>query len=446
MRQFFSKLTTIVLLCATISIISSCSKDTNTESPISSLSTSESSDVLLSWMDLSLLLTQEAPGYTAPISARAYAYIGLGLHESMVQAFPGHKSVMSKINDGSKSKLPKFGGDIHWNLLVNEYMYTICNHFYYNSTPVMIKAIQDLYAKNLAALEVTADVNIANRSKNFGKIMANAIFDYSKTDGQEYGFMNNYPNDYRGPVGQGVWNAARSQTKRPLQPYWGDVRTFFNENINLHLGSTPPSFSTDKNSVFYAYALEVKIKAKSMGLYQENLVRFWNDEAKGSYTPAGHFVSILSSLVKKENKNLAEASEAFMKLGLCMHDVTVAIWKTKYTFNTVGADDYIKTYIDNNFLTLMASPATPEFSSGQAAIASGAAEVFGQVFGYNYAFTDVTYEYRKDIDGSPRSFKNFQQMADEASIANLYGGIHYRFSIEEGVKQGIQIGENISKL
>jgi len=46
----------------------------------------------------------------------------------------------------------------------------------------------------------------------------------------------------------------------------------------------------------------------------------------------------------------------------------------------------------------------------------------------------------------PRVFKNFQQMAEEASMANLYGGIHYRFSIEEGIKQGIQIGENINKL
>ena len=70
-----------------------------------------------------------------------------------------------------------------------------------------------------------------------------------------------------------------------------------------------------------------------------------------------------------------------MKLGLCMHDVTVAIWKTKYTFNTIGADEYIRTYIDKNFLTLMKSPATPEFSSGQSALASAAAEVLGEVFG-----------------------------------------------------------------
>jgi hypothetical protein len=60
----------------------------------------------------------------------------------------------------------------------------------------------------------------------------------------------------------------------------------------------------------------------------------------------------------------------------------------------------------------------------------------GSIFGYNYSFTDATHFYRKDIDGNPRTYKNFNQMAEEIALSNLYGGINYRFSLEAGLKQG----------
>jgi hypothetical protein len=40
-----------------------------------------------------------------------------------------------------------------------------------------------------------------------------------------------------------------------------------------------------------------------------------------------------------------------------------------------------------------------------------------------------------------RSFPSFNTAAAEAAISRLYGGIHYRQAIEEGVKQGRKVGE-----
>ena len=38
-------------------------------------------------------------------------------------------------------------------------------------------------------------------------------------------------------------------------------------------------------------------------------------------------------------------------------------------------------------------------------------------------------------------------MTQEIAISRLYGGIHYRYSCEEGIKQGKKIAQNIdSKL
>ncbi|MFL2596247.1 MAG: hypothetical protein ACJ0P9_06155 [Flavobacteriaceae bacterium] len=44
-----------------------------------------------------------------------------------------------------------------------------------------------------------------------------------------------------------------------------------------------------------------------------------------------------------------------------------------------------------------------------------------------------------------RHFESFQQAADEAAISRLYGGIHYRMAIDQGVIQGSEIGKLINQ-
>ena len=41
-------------------------------------------------------------------------------------------------------------------------------------------------------------------------------------------------------------------------------------------------------------------------------------------------------------------------------------------------------------------------------------------------------------------YNSFIEAAEEAAISRLYGGIHYRMAIDEGVSQGEQIGNYIS--
>jgi hypothetical protein len=40
-----------------------------------------------------------------------------------------------------------------------------------------------------------------------------------------------------------------------------------------------------------------------------------------------------------------------------------------------------------------------------------------------------------------RSFPSFNAAAAEAAISRLYGGIHYRMAIEEGITQGRGVGQ-----
>jgi hypothetical protein len=73
-------------------------------------------------------------------------------------------------------------------------------------------------------------------------------------------------------------------------------------------------------------------------------------------------------------------------------------------------------------------------------ISTASAEILTGYFGNNFGFIDSSEVYF----GLPvREFSSFYQAADEAAISRLYGGIHFRDAIENGVTQGRKIGKSI---
>ena len=49
----------------------------------------------------------------------------------------------------------------------------------------------------------------------------------------------------------------------------------------------------------------------------------------------------------------------------------------------------------------------------------------------------------KEYIGMERDFKSFMHAAEEASISRLYGGIHYRLSLDKGLETGIKVGHHV---
>jgi hypothetical protein len=62
--------------------------------------------------------------------------------------------------------------------------------------------------------------------------------------------------------------------------------------------------------------------------------------------------------------------------------------------------------------------------------------------GDKVSFTDNTYAYR---GYKPHHFNSILEAGREAGMSRLYGGIHYRPSIEAGYKQGEKVADNIAR-
>lgn len=448
MRQLVHfKASLVNSLLAVMVLLSACTKEERTSINELSKTNLESGQVANDWIALGVQLTPDMPGYTPPIAARTFAYLGLGLFETVAMGIDGKPTMQGRLNGLSSHSLPILyeGGEVSWSLAVNECMFVLFNKFYRNATPASKQAILDLHSKTKNSLSANYSADVAEKSIMYGDMMAKAIYNYSLTDGQDDAFLNNYPSNYSSPSGQGLWAPTSNEIKRPLLPFWGDVRCFVPHNDLMEM-STPPAFSTAPNSQFYANALDVHNRVRNLNAETVEMVKYWNDDQDQSLTTAGHMMAILTSILMDEKRDLAFTATAYAKLGICLHDATVSSWRVKYKYNILRPETYIKENIDKDFISLIEPQATPEYSSSSTAVGMASSEVLSELFGYNYAFTDKTHQFRKDIEGTPRSFKSFQQMADEISMSSLYGGIHYRFSLEAGQEQGAFIGTLINKL
>jgi hypothetical protein len=179
--------------------------------------------------------------------------------------------------------------------------------------------------------------------------------------------------------------------------------------------------------------------SKSLTTSQKNWAIFWRD-VPGVTTP-GHWMSIIQQVIRQGHSRLDKAAKTFAMVGICLHDANISVWKTKYTYNLVRPVTYIRrVFGDTGWLSLIPTPAHPEYSSAHAVVSSAAAEALTAIYGNIGTFTDHTWDY---LGFPARTFNSFQDIGVDAGNSRYYGGIHYQFSIDLGLKQGRTVGANI---
>ena len=60
------------------------------------------------------------------------------------------------------------------------------------------------------------------------------------------------------------------------------------------------------------------------------------------------------------------------------------------------------------------------------------------MYGDNFSFTDTSL---LEFGIANRKIESFRKAAIEAGMSRLYGGIHYRFDLDEGNKMGMALGD-----
>jgi hypothetical protein len=430
-----------MLLSASLALLPSAAQ-AQTQATAARPASAYSAAVATEWFQLALLLTQQTPGFSPPVAARALGYLGLTLYESTVPGMPQNISLAGQLNELSSLPWAQPDEPLHWPTVANASLATMTRMMFPTATAEN-KARIDLLERSLP-LKYSADFNplsltpeISNRSESFGKLMAMALMTWARTDGghEAWGPLRRNRTAYVPPSGEGQWSATPPAFAPALLPWWGEVRPFVLKSANECPAPPPPAYSEAPGSEFYKEGREVYTIATQATQEQRQFALYWADDPGKTPTPAGHWVFIATDLLKLRKASLADAAQTYARLNLAMADAFIAMWHTKFSVNLLRPVTYVQGVIDSNWVpTLMHTPPFPEYPSGHSGQSSAAAAVLGQVFGADTSFTDNTHN---DRGWGPRNFRNFRAAADEAALSRLYAGIHFRSGVNGGKVQGL---------
>lgn len=391
-------------------------------------------DILRTWYRLTLELTRHTPTYSPPVASRALAYIGVIAYEAVASGGNGMKTLARQLNGLEPLPLREAGKTYDDGVIIDAALNAAVARFFENTGPTGQRAMERLGSKLKAQATDGIAADVTARSVSYGQAIADHILVWSRKDGGAEVENMGFPLQYalvKGPA-QWVPTSLISQQQVPLLPDWGHNRAFaIPSGADCPLAA--PAYSEDTSSEFYKQALEVYDIRKNITPEQKAIARFWSDDPMLSPTPPGHWISIALQILEKENAPLSKHVDVLARLGIAVADAFICCWKTKYDVNLLRPVTYIKRLIDTQWEPLLITPPFPEYPSGHSTQSSAAAAVLTKIYGDNFAFEDGTPER----DGlKPRSFPNFNAAAEEAALSRLYGGIHFRAAIEQGLAQG----------
>lgn len=377
-----------------------------------------------------------------PAASRYYAYCLIGANEIVSYSKRGTPSI-SKI----VSHLPK----LVISTPVSGFDYKIAAVLcIYETGKVLIpsgftlqededKFLAGLRKSKISAAKIKASLAVA-------KSVAEQVIAWSRVD--NYFKLSTYRR-YTPTKGDAYWYPTPPAYMEAVEPHWRTIRTMFIDSFAQFKPKEPVPFSTDTTSEFHRLAREVREVSLQSTEEQRTIAAFWdcNPFAISSaghmmlgfkkMSPGAHWMGITGVACKKVNASFEKSIWAHTLVACTLMDAFISCWDEKYRSNRVRPETFITRFIDPRWEPLLQTPPFPEYTSGHSVISSASAEVLTHLFGDNFSYVDDTEVL---FELAPRPFTSFRQAALEAAVSRLYGGIHYRDAIDNGVEQGKAIG------
>src|SRR6266498_210341 len=399
--------------------------------------------VTQSWYNLMMKLIKETPGHTPPVAARSFGYTGVTLYESLAGEMPNHHSLVGQLSGLTSIPQRDYGNSFIAPIIANAALAKIIRALFQNASAANPgSSIDSLESVNEKLYTEHFSEKMIARSRDYGRAVADAVFNWSLTDGGNQAYLNIFPIDYIPPVGIDKW-IATAPGQLAMLPYWGNNRTMVSAN---NAGAVdplnPPAFSASPGSPFFNAAYEVYNTGSHLSGEQNLIALYWADGG-GTSTPPGHNLAITLQMIRNYHLNLIEAAILLAKIGIAENDAAVVCWRAKFKTNLLRPVTFMQAYIDAAWMPLIPTPPFPTYTSGHSTFSGAAAAILTAEIGDQISFTDST---KIAYGFSPRSFNSFIEAAQEAAISRLYGGIHYRFDNDEGYKCGQLVAMNVENL
>ena len=381
--------------------------------------------------------------FSPPVASRVYSYPSIAAYEILaasdetMQSLAGQLNGLKQIPTTEKTYNPAIAAVHAFNTVGKQLIFSE-------------EKMED-YQK-----ELDEKINLINTpsgliedSKKYGVQVAQHILAWADKD--NYKQTRSFPK-YTITQDEETWKPTPPSYMDAIEPHWKEIRPYVIESADQFTPELPTQFDMKKGSDFYKEVVEVYEVGKNIKEEEKIIASFWdcnpyvmNQKGHAMFavkkiTPGGHWVGITEIACKKAKFSIEKSAKAYALCTISLMDAFISCWDEKYRSNLIRPETIINEYIDPQWLPLLQTPPFPEYTSGHSVISTAAAITLSSIFGDNFSYTDdVEVEF-----GLPtRSFNSFLEASQEAAISRLYGGIHYRPAIDNGVAQGKKLGEYI---
>jgi hypothetical protein len=383
--------------------------------------------------------------FSPPQASRAYAYSSIAAYEVLRLDHPAYQSLAGQANGLSAPPAPVHGEEYYLPLAGVHAFMTVGRALTF-SQERMDSLLAEMHQR-YRRMGIPAPV--FDRSVAYGDQVAQHILEWTKAD--YFLQIRGYPK-FTVTRDAGRWVPTPPAYMDAVEPNWARVRPFVMDSASQFRPRPPVPFDLTEGSPFITQVREVFETGKNLDAEQREIAAFWDCNpyvmnvrghamfATKKITPGGHWMNITSIASRKAGADLMKSAEAYARTSMALADGFISSWEEKYRSNLIRPETVINAHLDEAWEPLLQTPPFPEYTSGHSVISTAAAMVLTDLFGDGFGYEDDTLL----AWGIPaRSFTSFNQAAAEAAISRMYGGIHYRMAIDEGVIQGRAVGENV---
>ena len=385
--------------------------------------------------------------FSPPVASRIYAYSSIAGYETLINEHTEYQTLAGQLKGLTEIPKPEVGKEYCYSLAAAHAMLLTGKKWTFSD------AEMDTYINNIhdEFKKVNMPKEVFENSLKYGEAVANHIIAWSLKDNyKETRSAAKYSIDLKS---KSKWKPTPPMYMEAVEPHWRTIRTMVMDSAAQFKPIPPTPFNTDKKSQFYKEAMEVYETGKKNDDFTRETARYWDDNAiatqvNGHFmtsvkkiSPGGHWLNITRTAAEQTKADMMKSMEAYTLVALGIFDGFISCWDEKYRSEVIRPETYINEYIDVAWRpNPLQTPPFPEYTSGHSVVSGVSSIILNNLFGENFNFTDSTEVFW----GIPaRSFKSFDEAADQAAISRMYGGIHYRPAIVNGLTQGRNVGKNI---
>jgi hypothetical protein len=232
---------------------------------------------------------------------------------------------------------------------------------------------------------------------------------------------------------------------QPQLTQWSNVTPFALNRANQFRPGPPPKLTSGAYTDAFNEIESVGVENSATATADEALTgRFWNGAIQNYWN------EITQTASQTHNLTTAESARLFALLNLSLADGVIAFYDAKYTYNfwrpvtairAAGTDNNPETLANPGWLPEVGKTAPdPSYPGAHAVISAAAAEVLRSFFGRDHFDFDVTSEV---LPGVVRSFPNFSEAAEEATLSRIFAGQHFRFDLTTGSRLGREVADSV---